>query len=158
MVGVPDANYTDEGSKTMYGYGYANLTTAKIIAQVFTPSECPILLVCTIITYLCRCKIRLRGQSPKNLPNFWSNSREPINRMRPASHSINGINSCRFSPRCQWWWVLCTWHATRSHSKKCYVCRRKLHSRTSHTSNVRASQIGSAPTPVWPDISMHEQR
>jgi hypothetical protein len=70
MVGVPDANYTDEGSKTMYGYGYANLTTAKIIAQVYTPSECPILLVCTIITYLCRCKIRLRGQSPKNLPNF----------------------------------------------------------------------------------------
>ena len=38
MVGVPDANYMDEGSKTMYGYGYANLTTAKIIAQVFTPS------------------------------------------------------------------------------------------------------------------------
>ena len=38
MVGVPDANYTDEGSKTMYGYGYANLTTAKIIAQVFTPT------------------------------------------------------------------------------------------------------------------------
>ena len=40
MVGVPDANskYTDEGSKTMYGYGYANLTTTKIIAQVFTPT------------------------------------------------------------------------------------------------------------------------
>ena len=37
MVGVPDANYTDEGSKTMYGYGYANLTTARIMAQVFTP-------------------------------------------------------------------------------------------------------------------------
>ena len=38
MVGVPDAKYTDEGSKTMYGYGYANLTTAKIMAQVLTPT------------------------------------------------------------------------------------------------------------------------
>ena len=37
MIGVPDAKYTDKGSKTMYGYGYANLTTAKIMAQVFTP-------------------------------------------------------------------------------------------------------------------------
>ena len=35
MVGVPDAKGTDEGSKTLYGYGYANLTTTKIIAQVF---------------------------------------------------------------------------------------------------------------------------
>ena len=61
MVGVPDAKYTDEGSKTMYGYGYANLTTTKIMAQVFTPIWCPMLLGCTLITYSCRCKTRLRG-------------------------------------------------------------------------------------------------
>ena len=41
MVGVPDAKSTDEGSKTMYGYGYANLTTTKIIAQVFSSVWCP---------------------------------------------------------------------------------------------------------------------
>jgi hypothetical protein len=37
MVGVPDPKSTDEGSKTLYGYGWANLTTTKIIAQVLAP-------------------------------------------------------------------------------------------------------------------------
>ena len=75
------------------------------------------LLSCTIITYLCRCKIRRRGQSLNYLRNNWSNSREPINKMRPTSRSTNGINSCKLSPRCQWWWVLCTSHKSQNHSK-----------------------------------------
>ena len=50
------------------------------------------------------------------------------------------------------------------HTQSCYndlyyyLCRRKLHPRTSHKSNVRNSRIGSAFASIRPNIPMHERR